>query len=98
MTPNVVAEQQAEPTMQSDESDPMSNDTAGPKGLAKRILGPFERRLDFVVARAVDHSMQQQAIEIQEALREGTGADVSEARLRIPDPSSRKLERNMEQN
>ena len=36
--------------------------------------------------------------QIQEALREATGADVSEARLRIPDPPSRKLERNMEQN
>ena len=47
----------------------MEPKAGGPKGVAKRALAPFERRLDFIVERAVDRSMQQQSLAIQEALR-----------------------------
>ena len=54
--------------------DPSDRRTAVPKGvdmkgIVKRIMAPIERRIEFVVARAVDQSMQQQSLEIQDALR-----------------------------
>lgn len=42
---------------------------SGAKGVAKRVLAPFERRIEFIVAQAVDQAMQQESRAIQEALR-----------------------------
>lgn len=58
-------------TQSSDTNTPATTTsaTAGAKGIAKRLLAPFERRIEFVVAQAVDQAMQQESRAIQEALR-----------------------------
>jgi hypothetical protein len=39
------------------------------KRLAKRIVAPFERRIELAVSRAVEQAMRTEAVIIQDALR-----------------------------
>ncbi len=51
----------------TDSSPPLGS---GPtRQLAKRMMAPFERRLEFAVSRAVEQAMRTEAVAIQDALR-----------------------------